>query len=266
MKLSLSTLLITLLGTSILCAGERVNIAEDDASHSAYKDGWDSGKNGGMGFGSWMMQSRTEGDTQTHAGFFIGQTADQPALNFAAKNDKAFGMFANGTGFETACAFRSFNKPLAVGDSFSILMETGEFTQKFGEGDSSKPGSVGFTLRAGTGSGSPDDYDHGARFQFCVEKEKGTYQVHDGEPDSDTGLTFSDGGVSVTVTLVTADTYDLEIATLDTKQTKKLPGRKLGGTAGAAIESFVIFDRNSETNDAFFNAMQVSRAQDASQR
>jgi hypothetical protein len=266
MKLPITTLLTTILGTAILCAGERVNIAEDDASHSAYNAGWNSGKNGGMGFGSWMMQNRNEGETQTNSGFFIGESANQPTLNYAAKGEKAFGMFANGAGFEQACAFRSFNKPLAVGDSFSILMEGGDFVQKFGEGDSSKPGSIGFALRAGTSSGSVDDCDQGARFLFSAEKEKGTYQVRDGESDADTGVTFSDGGVAVTVTLVTADTYDLEITTLDTKQTKKLPGRKLGGNAGAAIESFVIFNRNSETNDVYFNAMQVSRAQDAGQR
>jgi hypothetical protein len=258
--------MLALAGTAGLQAGERVNVAEDEASHSAYNDGWGGGKNGGAGFGAWALQNRTEGEGQTHAGFFIAQTSDQADLNSVAKNEKAFGLFANGVGFELACAFRSIDKPLAIGDSFSILVECGEITQKFPDGDSPDPGVIGFALRAGNAADSPDDWNKGARFQFGFEKGKETFQIHDGESDSDTGVPFSDAGAAVTVTLVTADTYDLEITTLGNGQTKKLPGRKLGGDAGAAIESFSIFNRNGESHDAYFNAMQVSRAQDASQR
>ncbi len=36
-----------------LVRAEQTNIAEDDASQEAYNGGFDSGRNGGSGFGEW---------------------------------------------------------------------------------------------------------------------------------------------------------------------------------------------------------------------
>src|SRR5882724_11136657 len=79
--------------------GESTVIAEDDASQSAYGGQWDNTKNGGSGFSNWTLT--TEGnDTDRHSGFFIADTKNNPDLNGIAKSDKAFGFFANGSGFE----------------------------------------------------------------------------------------------------------------------------------------------------------------------
>ncbi len=44
---------------------------------------------------------------------------------------------------------------------------------------------------------------------------------------------------------------------MNDKKLTKLPGRKL--RAAGAISSLAIFNRNSEKNDVFFNALQVAR-------
>ena len=107
-----------------------------------------------------------------------------------------------------------------------------------------------------------DDYNKGVRFEFGFYEGQGNYQVYDGEEKHDTGVAFTDAGLSVTFTLVTADTYALEITTLADKKTTKLSGRKLAGTAAGALDSFSIFNRDGEKSDAFFNGFQVTKETD----
>ena len=40
-----------------LVRADQTTISEDDASQEAYNGGFDSGKNGGTGFGEWKMTS-----------------------------------------------------------------------------------------------------------------------------------------------------------------------------------------------------------------
>src|SRR5437879_12915329 len=104
---------------------ESTVIAEDDASQSAYGGQWDNSKNGGSGFSNWTLT--TEGnDNDRHSGFFMADTKNNPDLNGIMKDDKAFGLFANGSGFEQAVGYRGLEKPLQAGDSFSLMLETGQ--------------------------------------------------------------------------------------------------------------------------------------------
>ena len=73
----------------------------------------------------------------------------------------------------------------------------------------------------------------------------------------DSGIGVADAGVSVTVTVTGADTYDLEIQTLDDKNVSKLPGRKFSESGD--VESMAVFNRNSEKHDVYFNQFQISR-------
>jgi hypothetical protein len=257
MTLVAFTFVLTSVSIAILRA-ESTTIAEDDASQSAYGGQWDNSKNGGNGFGSWSLT--TEGnDNDRHSGFFIANTKDNPDLNGIVKNDKAFGLFANGPGFEQAVGFRAFDKPLQVGDSFSFMMDNGTFEKKFDKGDDPTPGSIGLTLRTSNSNSSVADYNKDAVFEFGYYNGKDNYQIYDGSGADkvDSGVAFTDAGVSVTVTITGSDTYDLEIQTLNDKKLTKLPGRKLSNSG--SVQSFAIFDRNGEKNDAFFNQFQVAR-------
>jgi hypothetical protein len=258
MKTFASLLLASLLCTLSANAGERVNIADDDAAQDAYSSGWPEGKASG-GFGAWTHKNLQGSGGDTYSGFYMATKANNPELKGAAIRDKAFGLFANGTGFEAATAYRALEKPLAVGDSFSFIFQNGEIVKKFSTDEEGSGSGIGLALRNGNQAGSTDDYNKDARFEIGFYKGKSTYQIIDGESSQDSGVSFTDGGVSVTVTLVTADTYDLEITTLADKKTTKLPGRKLGGTAGASLDSFCIFNRNGEKSDAYFNGFQISR-------
>ncbi|MDQ6626479.1 MAG: hypothetical protein M3Y69_10155 [Verrucomicrobiota bacterium] len=231
------------------------NIAEDDASKSEYGGGWDSGKNGGNGFGSWAMTSDATGENR-HAGFYIATTDNNKDLNGIAKEGKAFGIFANGEGFEQAVAFRSLIKPLAVGDSFSFMIENGRFEKKF-EKDESGGGAVGLVLRTGNSASAPTDYNAGAMFEFGYYQGSDNYQIYDGTKSTDSGVAFTDAGLTVTVTVTGSDSYDLEIQNMSDKKLTKLPGRKF--SSSGSIESFAVFNRNSEKNDVFVNQFQIAR-------
>jgi hypothetical protein len=252
---SLPLLLLLMLLIDPLGFAESAVIAEDDASQSAYGGSWDNSKNGGSGFSNWSLT--TEGnDNERHSGFFIADTKNNQDLNGIQKNDKAFGIFANGSGFEQAVACRAFEKPLQTGDSFSFMMETGAFDKKFATDDPT-PGSIGIVLRSSNANSSVADYNKDAVFEFGSYNGKSNYQIYDGSDNSDSGVAFTDAGVSVTVTLKGGDSYDLEIQTMSDKKVTKLPGRKL--KSAAPIQSFALFDRNGEKSDAFFNQFQIAR-------
>ena len=230
-------------------------IAEDDASDSAYSSAqWDNSKNGGHGFGSWTLTAEGN-DNERHSGLYIADVKTNADLNGIAKNDKAFGAFANGSGFEQAVGYRGFSKPLQVGDSFSFMMENGTFEKKFDKDDPT-PGSIGLTLRTGNANSSVADYNKDAVFEFGYYQNKANFQIYDGTENSDSGVPFVDSGISVTVTITGAGTYDLEIQTMFDKKVTKLPGRKLRNSS--SIDSFSIFDRNGERYDAYFNQFQVA--------
>jgi len=236
---------------------DQINLAEDDASQEAYNSGFDSGKNGGSGFSEWKMA--TEGnDEHRHSGFFIATAENNKDLNGIAKNNKAWGLYANGTGFEQAVAFRGFSQPLAIGDSFSFMMENGKIEKKF-ETDDPGTGSIGLTLRKSNVTDSPADYNKDAIFEFGYYEGKANYQIYDGSgaDKTDSGVPMTDSGVIVTVTLTGEETYDLEIQTAADKKLTKLPGRKL--SSAGPIVSLAIFNRDGERTDAFFNGLQVAR-------
>ncbi|MEO7166219.1 MAG: hypothetical protein ABI016_04205 [Chthoniobacterales bacterium] len=257
----LAQLFLVLCAASVCLArivrADRTNVAEDDASQEAYNGGFESGKNGGSGFGEWKMTNEGNDDNR-HSGFFVATPENNPDLNGITKNGKAWGLFANGTGFEEAVAFRGLKEPLAVGDSFSFLFESGPFEKKF-ETDDPSGGSVGLTLRTSNATEATADYNKDAVFEFGSYQGKPNYQIYDGngEDQTDSGVAFTDAGVTVTVKITGADTYDLEIQTMSDKKLTKLPGRKL--KAAGSIASLAIFNRNSEKNDAYFNSLQVAR-------
>lgn len=242
--------------TGSLAAPQDV-VSQDDASMGDYRSGWESDKGGGNGFGKWNLQVKQASEGESHAGFFTATPSQNKDLNGIVIGGKAFGCFANGTDYEATAAFRSFDRPLQVNQSFSFQMEGGQFVRKF-ETDSGDGGSYGVTLLNDvSGTTGTDDYNKGVRFEFGYYQEDGAYLVYDGDGKKKLDVPFTDAGLSATVTLTGPDTYNLEVTTLTNKKTFRFEKRKLGGTAGSKIGGFCLFDRNGETNDVFFNGLQV---------
>lgn len=250
----------TLCGAALLAPSapaERVNWADDDAAHSAYRSGWNSGKNAGGGFGGWELRVAKK-DEDSHAGFFIAKRGEAEGLKHAELEDRAFGLYANGKAFEAATGFRAIDNPFETGDSFSLLMEAGTVTPKFGR-DDPKPGLIGFSLRTGTAHERWEQWEDGARFRFFLREGSPNYLIADAESEFDTGIPVGTAGLAVTLTLTTPDTYDLEVIRLDRGEVRRITGRRLGGASGSPLESFAIVNQDGESANAYFNGFQVSR-------
>lgn len=120
----------SLAGLLTLGSLSAATLAFDSAADSAYSGGWDSGDNGGSGFGTWTLNSGGGG------GDYIGATGQGAS--------PSFGLFSGGNAAgDFATAKRSFTGgALTAGQSFSIdLGNTGI--------DLGAPGQVGLNLQAG---------------------------------------------------------------------------------------------------------------------
>ncbi len=259
MRLSLA------LATSVVCltchglATDYVNIAEDDANQPMYNGGWNDGSGNDNGFMGWKIVSKNDGDG-SFAGHFLANKGERPELEILTTN-RAFALFANGRGFEEVVAYRAISLALEVNDNFSLSMLHGPFGKK-GEVDDPAPARVGFALRTGNQNTSVEDYNAAARFEFLAKEGAPNYLIHDAEGDFDTGIPVTADGLGITLSLLTADTYDLEVINLKDKSKKVFKNRKLGGTAGAPVQSLALFNMDSEAHDVFFNNFQVSRLVD----
>jgi hypothetical protein len=157
--------------------------ATDAADDAAYAAGWNGGTDGGLGFDPWS-QERVGAD----CGFFIGPSAIGGA---------AWGLWANsgasGTNPATAAAVRLLENALVPSNTFRV-----DFQNQWIENGR----SVGFGLLNGQG-----EY----LFEFMFIGGRGTYSVNDRLLGRDTGVAYTDGGLSLAFDLTGPETYRLRV-------------------------------------------------------
>ncbi len=222
---------------------------EDDASQPAYAGGWFYGDNGGTGFGPWVFAASGPISSQWN-GFYIGSSTnngggESPGIDV---NGDSWGIYANNNNI--AAAYRAIaTGALQVGQSLSFSMDNGYI-------NSGGP-YVGFVLRNGD---STTNYVAGARFQFVFFGGQDDYQIYDNSGQQDSGIFFTDTGLQFVFTLVTADTYNLQVIDNNTYVTNTFSGT-LSGTPGSGINSIAFFNFGagpSPACDCFFNSLQIT--------
>ena len=141
-------------------------IAQPSNDNAGNYASWNTGSNGGNGFGAWDLTDNNA-DADTFAGYFLGDSTDGAGnLNTSGQS---FGMFANPAG-AFATARRPFDGSFGVGSSFSVDLginfdNGNKGFNLFAGGDEVFNLNVGFgasvnsafTLTAGPGLG----YDYG---------------------------------------------------------------------------------------------------------
>jgi hypothetical protein len=116
-------------------------IFTDNAGNYTTESPWNTGSNGGSGFGAWTITSSN--GTEGFAGAFIG---DPTSAGITGMNATSFGLYANpATSGAFVNAERGFTNPLGVGDSFSF---------QWGINWDSNGGNKGFSLYSGGVSGT----------------------------------------------------------------------------------------------------------------
>lgn len=264
---------IALLGTHAVLSAQSYVASEDEAHFAAYEDGWQTGDQGGRGFGEWKLfapEYPTE-ETEQYAGFFIAEAANEADLS-TARDGKAFGIFANGTGFEETVAFRSFDQPLGAGDVFSLLFEFDGFESKF-DGDSAENSTVGIALRTTATVGTSVELVRSQAMVLAAIRGLSTYQIIDADPRFNTRVFLDPQGAEIGVTLRSEGRYDLQIRTLSDDRVHRFPNRRLNfsvdssseSSAPESVKSFALFNLNGGRNNAYFGALQSSRQEGVAQ-
>jgi hypothetical protein len=244
------------------CAGEAsaaVVIADDNAAQLAYEpndgnngndgnpanntDAWNSGDNGGFGFGAWalsvtggnaghfMFRSPTNGDGDGNGDFDI----DTPAN----VNGRSWGMFAN-SGHQ-ANAVRPFPRAMLPGDIFRIHMDNGWI-----EGG----GLVGLTL---------EDSLSNDRLSVLFRNGFGDYRYDNfisGEATLGSGLGFTDEGIEIEMVMLSLTSMNVTLTPL----AGGLPVSQTIAIVGP-IDRVNLFNANAGgggERNAYFNSMQFT--------
>ena len=255
-RLFLPVLFVSILALAGAYAASQVNIGDDDADQGMYNGAWRDGTGGDNGFFPWKIVTKTDGEG-SFAGNYLAKKSERPALSPIAA-DRAFALFANGKSYEEAVAFRGVSVPLEPGDNFSFDILHGPFQAKSAQDDAT-PSEVGVTYRTGNANESVGDWAKGARLQFFAREGSPNYLINDAEEGFDTGIPITSEALALTLTMVDANTYDLEVINLKDQSVKLFEKRKFGGEAGGAINSVAFINRNAEAHDFCFNNFQLMR-------
>jgi hypothetical protein len=158
--------------------------ATDDASQAVYGDGWISGDDGGMGWGGgWELIG---GD---NAGLFVATSGANSNLNISSP---AFGLYANGG--DAAHAIRPLADALTTGQTLQVVLENGWI---------SPSNSVGFALENSGGESLFECYFYGG---------EPSYRVKDSLGILDSGVGYTDQGITITFALTGMTNYDARIS------------------------------------------------------
>jgi hypothetical protein len=219
-------------------------LAYDDAS--GYTT-WTNGASQGYGFGPWTLRETGTGNGN-YTGFFVGTPGDP----VASSNGNAWGLYANGSsGANAAVAFRAFTNGLATNTVFKIKWHTkgiGYSTNSLG----------GFCLRHGNTKGSTADFNAGARFEFrYAGGGLDSFLILDGNGITPANLSFGSNPFQVEFTLLTPDTYRLEIK--DAAGASLLASFSSLPLAGSgAIDSVCLYAFQTDDDQVFNNAQIAS--------
>ncbi|HTV49324.1 MAG TPA: autotransporter-associated beta strand repeat-containing protein [Phycisphaerae bacterium] len=268
--------LVGVMARSATCGA--ASLASDNASNSPYSGGqWSTGQNGGSGFSSWWVGTPTFGSNSTGSGVdqsstwgfndssaydLFGTTAS-PNINtdqnpFNPSEGNSWDMWSSDVEPVDPVGqvgYRPFSSNLAVGESFSINIATGNMGTQ---------GSEGFQLQNLTGNPYPNGGYSTPLFEFAAFGS-GTYyafdsggyatkssgfsnhvltgikSVHDGSSTENNG-----NGLTVTFTLTSSTSFTLTVTPLSSNQ----------GTA----ESFyneILTNQNSEDESLPLNQLML---------
>lgn len=231
-----------------LIGANAANLASDSAADAVYDDGWQSGDNGGYGFGPWVFTFNSTDPNRN--GVFMGSSANNgeaPCGNIDT-GGRAWGMYANvlvdssGPSIGIVFATRAFTGgELGIGQTLTLAMDNGWIEQGF-----RGPGSVGFSLN---------------RFSFFFAGGDDQYRVGNGNPHDwvglyGTGIPFTDDGLLVSFTRTGEDTYRLVVAPQGGSPVEFTGTMPPGGP----IDSITLFNRFAgpdSPRDAFFNNLAI---------
>jgi len=240
MKKLLMMTLLTFAGHS---QASLITVAADDANN--YGNQWLG--NGGNGFSDWHFL--TDGASGSAGGFLATGSANTDVNNIiSTPSQNAWGSYANGGGFNQFEAYRGFagNSLTQAGEVLNLSFEHGAITQG---------GAVGFVLRNQNIHDVIGDYNQQSRFEFGFLGGGQHYSIFDGQGVIDTGIGYTDAGLNLTFTLLSADLYQFDIYNAVDNSLLQSRNGSLSGTG--SIDSLSLYNRDAELSNAYFNHLSL---------
>jgi hypothetical protein len=188
----------------------------DNASQSAYSDGWSTGDNGGEGFDSWTL------NTSGSSGHFLG----------SSDLDFSWGFWANSGGVSEA--IRPFYYEPAVLDTIVVEMDNS---------DVQTGGTVGFALRNGSDQNLIEIYFIGGESNYKVNELN---EIH-----STLGHTLN--GLKIEIVILSGSTCSVKLSYLGNSSTSTISGTFLNS---GPVDHIRFFNANAgpgSSHDLFFN-------------
>jgi hypothetical protein len=250
-----SRVAMTVLGTFTILLAQHATatiVASDQADNAPYNDGWQTGDNGGTGFGAWTLTQTSPGNGSVN-GQFIGTSANNGDGTTSPNIDtsgKAFGEYGNSG--NSAVAYRAFG----VGEMYN----SSTFHWAMDNGNIDSGNGVGLTLRNGNANANPGNYNTGVRFEFLFLGGNSDYTYIDNSGVHDSGIPFRSTGLQLSLQLQGANSYSLVVSNGNNTALLGTYSGTLEGTANSSIDSFAIFNNDAGgggAHDAFFNSFSV---------
>jgi len=226
--------------------------AFDNAAQPAYDDGWQTGDNGGTGWGGgWTFETGATGQ----GGSFVW-TSTQNGFGSDPGNDgdidtggRAWGLWwSGGQTLQSAfiAAERPFDGALSVGQTFRIDLDNGLVAYHYRDAN----GWVGFSLIHADGS---------AGFSFSFWGGNQYYGVNDFIPPGNTTVPFTDQGLRLEFTLTSAESFSLTIDGIGNDGPAGLPVTCTGSIFGELV-GVRVFHHNAgfgSAADSFTNNIAI---------
>ncbi|MCS7048858.1 MAG: PEP-CTERM sorting domain-containing protein [Verrucomicrobiae bacterium] len=225
-------------------------LAYDDANDPIYTGPlwgeWQTGENGGFGFGPWELNMYGPPDIQPGVHLvphYIG-TSENNAVDNRAGIDvmrKSFALY--GSTNVLSEAIRPFIGDLSVGQSFIVFIDNGRLG-----GD----GRFGVELKNALGE---------ARIGLLLRWDVANYLLRDATGTFSTGLEHIPGmGYRLEFALTGPDTMTVSIQETNGVPLSVWTNRPLAGTAGSGIDRVRFFVEKAgitEANEQFFNRLAI---------
>jgi len=201
---------------------QAANTAFDKASNSPYADGWQSGDNGGTGFGAWVL-TKTSLDGGANGVFTGSSSGNAGGSGNIDTAGLSWGMYANSG--QTVSAVRPLSGgSLLVGQTITLSIDNG-FVQN--------GGTEGFGLQTSGGTN---------RIEFYFVGGASDYTLSDGTGSHDSLIGFTGNGLALAFTLTAANSYSLAV-TPNGGSTSIFSG-SLEGSTGLDISQLRFFNAN----------------------
>ena len=260
MSQSRLSILLVLLAAAILCSGSAASaalIASDSAADTVYNDGWQTGDDGGSGWGGgWSFRNQTNvvlSANNSSRGWFVGNSLNNNSPAGSDSNGdgdintpgtatgRAWGVYSNAT--DQVYAIRPLNGALDVQQIISWDMDNGNIATDQ---------VVGLRLISNAN-------DVNSRvFEFRFVGGNTGYSVFDSTGHRLTTLPFSREGLHVEYTLTGPSTYSITITRKSNGATETITGTNVNANSIVALAFKNQFAGSGSAADAFVNSISVT--------